>query len=83
MRKIGLVFLIIFCLVIGMMISDNSGNSYFNITQDDINKFEDYLENNEYYKTYEGLNPNVVNKIGNKCESIIDSIFTKFKNIVN
>lgn len=83
MRKIGIISLIIISLVIGMMISNQSGNSQFNITQDNLDKFEEYLENNEYDRTYEKFDPTIFNKVGNKGEEFIDKMFSKLKKIIN
>ena len=69
-------------LYIGIYLGDTDYDSSFNITQDKIDDFEEYLENNEYKTSYSNLNPNILNKTGKKVEDFIDKGFEVLFDII-
>ena len=74
MSKSGLLLFALICLFVGMMIGKPNGNS-LNITQDEIDKFEDLIENGEYEPVYQNIEPNSIGKIGQRFGDMIDKVF--------
>ena len=74
MSKSGLLLFALICLFVGMMIGRPNGNS-LNITQDEIDKFEDLIENGEYEPVYQNVEPNSIGKIGQRFGDMIDKVF--------
>ena len=74
MSKSGLLLFALVCLFIGMLIGRPNGNS-LNITQDEIDKFEDLIEEGEYEPLYQSIEPNSIGKIGQKFGDMIDGVF--------
>lgn len=62
------------CLFIGMLIGRPNGNS-LNITQNEIDKFEDLIEDGKYEPIYQNIEPNSIGKIGQKFGDMIDGVF--------
>lgn len=79
MSKSGLILFALVCLFIGMLIGKPSGNS-LNITQDEIDKFEDLIENGEYEQVYQNIEPNSFSKVGQKFGDMIDNVFSNLFN---
>ena len=76
MSKSGILLFAIICLFLGMLIGKPS-NSSLNITQTEIDKFEEMIENGEYKETYQNIEPNTLSKLGNKFGDLIDKLFNK------
>ncbi len=74
MRKISFVLLLVVVLFIGILIGKPGGSS-LNITQDELDQFEEEIENGEYHQKYQGIEPNAINNIGKKVEEILDKVF--------
>ena len=74
MSKSGLFLFALVCLFIGMLIGKPDSNS-LNITQDEIDKFEDLIENGEYEPVYQNIEPNSIGKIGQRFGDMIDKVF--------
>ena len=75
MHKFFQFFLMVLFLVLGILIASPSDNSKNTISQDKLDEFEDYLEENEYENRYIEIIPNIINKTGEKIEGIIDKGF--------
>ncbi len=74
MSKSGFLLFALVFLFIGMMIGKPNGNS-LNITQDEMNKFEDLIEEGKYEQIYQSIEPNSVSSIGQKVGNLIDELF--------
>ena len=74
MSKTGILLFAVICLFLGMLIGRPESNS-LNITQNEIDKFEDLIENGEYESLYKNIEPNSISKIGNKFGDMIDEVF--------
>ena len=57
MHKGSIFLLLVIMLFIGILIGRPSNNS-MNITQSEIDEFEEKLENGEYNQTYKSIKPN-------------------------
>lgn len=79
MRKILIFFLILLFFGLGVFIGQDDKPS-FNIYQEQLNEFEDNIENNEYQSTYNKIKPNIFNKLGRKLDKFIDKGFGKIFN---
>ena len=82
MHKFFQVFLMLLFLVLGILIASPSENSKNTISQDKLDEFEDYLEENDYENRYIEITPNIVNKTGEKIEGIIDKGFSVIFDII-
>lgn len=86
MKKVLYVFLLLICIFLGMLITDETPGSQSKELQNDIDDFENEIvdPNNGYQnKNNKGVNPNFTNSIGKKGENIIDSVFDFSFNIIN
>jgi len=81
MRKIIVVIIIFAFFYLGILLGKDK-ESYFSITQDKLDKFENDLENNNYNNSSQKIDPNVFNKVGMKIEELIDKGFEIFINIL-
>lgn len=79
MSKSGLLLFALVCLFIGMLIGRPNSNS-LNITQDEMDKFEDLIEDGEYEQIFQNIEPNSISKIGQKFGDMIDGVFNDLFN---
>lgn len=80
MRKIIVIVIIFAFFYLGISLGKDN-ESYFSITQDKLDMFENDLKNNNYNNSSQKINPNVFNKAGMKIEELIDKGFEIFINI--
>ena len=76
MHKTSFALLLVVVLFIGILIGKPSGNS-MNITQEELDNFEDKLDEGNYQQIYQSIEPNTINSIGKKIENVLDSLFGK------
>ncbi len=83
MKNIVIILLLIICFILGVNAS-NMSYSYNGMLESEKDKFENTITNpsNEYTPKTLVPKENIVNKVANKCEDAMDSIFNKLMDIV-